>query len=81
MTYLSDKFIDSVQKIEYEESKIIRKHFWDNGIHIDQHGKKWKLTEMKTSHLINTIKYFNEIGFNVGGLKKELKKRQLNNTI
>lgn len=47
---------------------------WEDGLHTDQHGRVWKLSELKTTHLENIIRYFE--GEDTSALEKELAKRK-----
>ena len=56
--------------IPFEEDEINPEINWADGFHVDRTGKEWALSEMTTSHLRNTIKYFEE--YDTSYLKKEL---------
>lgn len=47
---------------------------WDNGFHVDQNGKKWRIKKINNFHLRNIIKYFEDY-LDVSVLLKELNKR------
>lgn len=69
MSWVEDELLDSYdieECIDLEEK-------WENGFHIDESGKEYKLEELTTQHLKNIINYFK--GYNLEHLKKELKKR------
>ena len=70
MSYAEDNGIDGYSMID-ELNNI--ELLWQKGIHKDQNGNEWKISEMETQHLKNTIDSFNM--FDTEPLKEELKKR------
>ena len=70
MSYAEDNGIDDYSMID-ELNNI--ELLWQKGIHKDQNNNEWKLSEMSTQHLINTIECFKM--FDTEPLKEELKKR------
>ena len=70
MSYAEDNGIDDYSMID-ELNNI--ELLWQKGIHKDQNNNEWKLSEMSTQHLINTIERFKM--FDTEPLKEELKKR------
>ncbi len=47
---------------------------WENGEHIDQNGKLYKLVDMENVYIQNVINYFS--GFDTSPLEKELSRRK-----
>lgn len=45
---------------------------WEKGIHVDQNGIEHKISDMTDSHLKNTIRYFQNIGYDTYILENEL---------
>ena len=70
MSYAEDNGIDDYSMID-ELNNI--ELLWQKGIHKDQNNNEWKLSEMSTQHLINTIECFKM--FDTEPLKYENKKR------
>jgi len=70
MSFAEDNGIDDYSMID-ELNNI--ELLWQKGIHKDKNGNEWKISEMETRHLKNTINYFNM--FDTKPLKRELKKR------
>jgi len=71
MSWIEDALFDSR---DFDEYPSIDEN-WEEGFHIDQNGKKWKLKKMTDNHLENLIKYF-EGKLSVEALLKEQKRRQ-----
>ena len=53
-----------------------REEEWKEGIHVDQNDNEYLISEMTTSHLENTIRYFKKEELDVSPLEEELKKRK-----
>ena len=70
MSYAEDNGIDDYSMIDELNNIDL---FWQKGMHKDQNGNEWKLSEMTNQHLINTIECFSM--FDTEPLKEELKKR------
>lgn len=49
---------------------------WQRGIHVTEAGREIALRDMKLDHLQNTIKYFQQKGFDTRPLEMELRKRK-----
>ena len=63
------------EQIRIEEERLKMERRWKRGKHKTRQGKLLNLSEMTSSHLINTIAFFSNL--ETAPLKKELKKRGL----
>ena len=74
MSYAEDEGIDSYWADEISPADNIRVEEWENGFHTDREGNEIPLSEMTTSHLKNTIKFFS--GLDTSALEAELERRK-----
>lgn len=70
MSWAEDFGLDiGLDEIDHEDN-------WERGVHEDQNGKIWNLEDMKTSHIENCVRFFDERHYDVSKLREELSRRE-----
>ena len=79
MNYIFGLDSDEVEDFQDfgEDGQAATETRWQRGIHITETGREIALRDMKLDHLKNTIKYFQQKGFDTRPLESELNKRNL----
>lgn len=79
MGWMAEQMYEKELELEDEllELRLTREKQWESGVHYDKYGDVHCLSNMETSHIKNTISYFDKLDYDIKPLQKELEKRLL----